>query len=541
VHFAVASVTGSYVGTNVGVGLTPTDDAAVGRSVGVLVVGFVVDGAFVGGVVYMTRNFQKLMVGGLQTTATDAVTTCPAYTKLLEVCNEIKDVLDSDDYDAEQKNEQILALLSTINEDSEWKSPYDSSRPDDVSWMTKTKQHLLDTFELARETLRMAPNANLVYIMEDAYFKHIPFEILVEYFTTQPISLFDKNPHNFTARLYRVMVAQDQYISVIVMDCSFFSPFAIQSSSSATTRIKSSASLVAVTHVLAAAGIVSSDVLSKVHGLFKAFGIGVEGRFIHGSVSNPAGKLEAACQLVLPRNYGVNPYNPGLQEIANTLTRMFGDRHSLTSRKIPKLYAVGIIQILGVDRVGNWLRDIHNITVPLREPSLFLQSMQQRGRENYLARNRLRRRANSAELAALEKLVAGGEVLDDVQLARRDELQSARKRRSEKRKLKDQANSAELDALKQLVANGVKLNDDDQARLDELQIARKRRNEKRKLRYHAKRQKREDAACAETDHPFNRRELYNCNACTLCNALFSSQSAMKKHISKFIPRSHIIL
>jgi len=51
VHFAVASVTGSYVGTNVGVGLTPTDDAAVGRSVGVLVVGFVVDGAFVGGVV----------------------------------------------------------------------------------------------------------------------------------------------------------------------------------------------------------------------------------------------------------------------------------------------------------------------------------------------------------------------------------------------------------------------------------------------------------------------------------------------------------
>jgi len=435
------------------------------------------------------------MVGGLQTAATDAVTTCPAYTKLLEVCNEIKDVLDSDDYDAEQKNEQILALLSTINEDSEWKSPYDSSRPDDVSWMTKTKQHLLDTFELARETLRMAPNANLVYIMEDAYFKHIPFEILVEYFTTQPISLFDKNPHNFTARLYRVMVAQDQYISVIVMDCSFFSPFAIQSSSSATTRIKSSASLVAVTHVLAAAGIVSSDVLSKVHGLFKAFGIGVEGRFIHGSVSNPAGKLEAACQLVLPRNYGVNPYNPGLQEIANTLTRMFGDRHSLTSRKIPKLYAVGIIQILGVDRVGNWLRDIHNFTASLREPSLFLQSMQQRGRENYLARNRLRRQARREELAALEQLEAGGEVLDDVQLARRDELQSARKRT----------------------------------------------NEYEQLRRRAKRQKREDAACAETDHPFDRRELYNCNACTLCNALFSSQSAMKTHISKFIPRSHIIL
>ena len=135
---------------------------------------------------------------------------------------------------------------------------------------------------------------------------------------------------------------------MIVMDCSFFTPFAIQSNSSATTRIKSSASLVAVTHVLAAAGIVSSDVLSKNHGLLKAFGIGVEGRFIHGSVSNPAGVVEQACHLVLPRNYGVNPYEPGTQEVATTLTRMFGDTYSMTSPKIHKLYAVAIIQILGM-------------------------------------------------------------------------------------------------------------------------------------------------------------------------------------------------
>ena len=46
---------------------------------------------------------------------------------------------------------------------------------------------------------------------------------------------------------------------MIVMDCSFFSPFAIQLSSSSTTWIKSSASLVAVTHVLAEAGIVCMD------------------------------------------------------------------------------------------------------------------------------------------------------------------------------------------------------------------------------------------------------------------------------------------
>jgi len=164
-----------------------------------------------------------------------------------------------------------------------------------------------------------------------------------------------------------------------------------------------------------------------------------------------------------------------------------------------------------------------------------LQSAREKKREAA----RLRRHANSAELATLKKLVAGGEVLNDVQLARRDELQSARKRRSEKRKLRRQANSAELDALKQLVANGVKLNDDDQARLDELQIARKRRNEKSKLRYHAKRQKREDAACAETDLPFDERELDNSHACTLCNKLFSAPSAMKLHTSKFIPLSHL--
>ena len=55
-------------------------------------------------------------------------------------------------------------------------------------------------------------------------------------------------------------VVQDQYINVIVMDCSFFSPFAIELSSSSTTWIKSSSvSLVAVTHVLAEAGIVCMD------------------------------------------------------------------------------------------------------------------------------------------------------------------------------------------------------------------------------------------------------------------------------------------
>ena len=79
----------------------------------------------------------------------------------------------------------------------------------------------------------------------------------------------------------------------------------------------------------------------------------------------------------------MNPYKPGLQEVANTFTRKFGNKHSLTSRKIHKLYAVAIIQILGVDRVGNWLRDIHNFTVSLKDPNLFLdESMQQQGSDN---------------------------------------------------------------------------------------------------------------------------------------------------------------
>jgi hypothetical protein len=112
---------------------------------------------------YMTRYFQQQMVGDLPTTATDAVTTSRTYTKLLEVCNKIKDVLESSDLDAEQMNERILALLSTINEDSEWKSPYDSDRPDYKLWTEMTKNHLLHKFESSREMLCESPNSNLVF------------------------------------------------------------------------------------------------------------------------------------------------------------------------------------------------------------------------------------------------------------------------------------------------------------------------------------------------------------------------------------------
>jgi hypothetical protein len=380
---------------------------------------------------YMTRYFQQQMVGDLPTTATDAVTTSRTYTKLLEVCNKIKDVLESSDLDAEQMNERILELLSTINEDSEWKSPYYSDTPNDKSWMENTEDHLLYTFQSAWEMLCESPDSNQVYIMEAEYFKHMSDNFFKKYFTLPPISLFDKNPHNFSARLYRVKVgqvviddvAQDQYINMIVMDCSFFSPYAIQSNSSDTTRIKSSASLVAVTHVLVEAGIVSSE----------------EGRFTHGTVSNPAGVVAQACRLILPNNYMVNQYEPGVEEVAKKFMRSSGDKHSLDSRKLHKLYAVAIVQILGVELVGNWLRNIHNVTVSLRDPNLFLQSMQQQGIENATVRRRLKRQDDSANLATLEQLVAAGRGLDDEQQVRLEELRKTKKRVNEMQRVRRQA------------------------------------------------------------------------------------------------------
>ena len=156
-----------------------------------------------------------------------------------------------------------------------------------------------------------------------------------------------------------------------------------------------------------------------------------------------------------------------------------------------------------MDLVGKWLRDIHNITVPLSDPS-FLQSMQQRGRENCRKREyesrRLRHQANSEELAVLEKLLADREVLDDVQLARLEELRSARERVRERQNESNRLNSAELAALEQLEADEEVLDDVQLARLEELRRAKKRHNEAALSSYHAKRQKREEAAPVES-HP----------------------------------------
>ena len=162
----------------------------------------------------------------------------------------------------------------------------------------------------------------------------------------------------------------------------------------------------------------------------------------------------------------------------------------------------------------------------------FLQGLQNRKNETC----RLKRQAKRDELTALEQLEADGEA-DDVQLARLGVMRSSR----EKRRLKRRAKRVECDKLEQLLADGEKLNDVQLARLKLLQSEKKRKNEADRLRYHAKRQKKADAACAVTDQPFKRRELDNSHACTLCNKLFTKSGSMKTHTSKFIPRSHFIL
>jgi hypothetical protein len=118
--------------------------------------------------------------------------------------------------------------------------------------------------------------------------------------------------------------------------------------------------------------------------------------------------------------------------------------------------------------------------------------------------------------------------------------ENQRKRKRETQRLSRQAKSVELAELEQLVDDQVELTAEQQARLVALQSAKKRNSETTLLIYHAKRQKREDAACVESQLPFSFRELDNNNACTLCNALFSSPNYMKTHTSKFILCSHFI-
>jgi hypothetical protein len=221
------------------------------------------------------------------------------------------------------------------------------------------------------------------------------------------------------------------------------------------------------------------------HGLNLTFGIGVEGRFTHGTVSNPAGVVEQACHLVLPRNYMVNQYEPGVQEVANEIMRSSGDKHSLDSRKLHKLYAVAIVQILGVGLVGNWLRNIHNNTVSLSDPKVFLQSMQQQGIENKRLRKRLKRQEERVELDTLEQLVAAGGGLNDEQGVRLEVLRSAIENKRLRERLRYQKNSADHATLEQLVADGGVLNDEQEVRLEVLLSAKERKSEYDRLRYQA--------------------------------------------------------
>jgi hypothetical protein len=129
-----------------------------------------------------------------------------------------------------------------------------------------------------------------------------------------------------------------------------------------------------------------------------------------------------------------------------------------------------------------------------------------RSRENA----RVKRQAKRDELSKLEQLEADGEA-DDVQLARlrvlrrsrenaRLKRQANKERKSEYDRSRRQAKSAELVELKQLVANEEDINDVQQAKLEVLQSAKNKKNEADRLYYQAKRQKRIEEDIGQ-EHP----------------------------------------
>ena len=81
------------------------------------------------------------------------------------------------------KSEAILAQLSSVNKDSMFADLFERSRPDDESWMDANSKHLLGIFKTADQSLCKSPHANLIFIMEEDYFKHIPSSLLDKYFT----------------------------------------------------------------------------------------------------------------------------------------------------------------------------------------------------------------------------------------------------------------------------------------------------------------------------------------------------------------------
>jgi len=260
---------------------------------------------------YTPRYFQHQMVGGLQTIATDAVTTCPTYTKLLEV-------LDSDDFDAEKKIKQILALLSTTNEESEWKSPYDSSSrttyrgrqiPSNISsirlsqrgsrrfarlqmrtWFTLWKQSTPSIFPTKFSSISLHPQSassiriHTTFLLDSIGLRWVK-SILMMWFKTS-ISMWlwwiAHSSHHLQFNWVRALLLGSRVVQVLLPSLTYL-----------------------LRQVLFAW--IAQSIWYRSRRTFYTWGSVQSGR-----------RGWESCQLVTPRQYGVNPYNPGLQEVANT-------------------------------------------------------------------------------------------------------------------------------------------------------------------------------------------------------------------------------
>lgn len=330
---------------------------------------------------YLTRWVQSFMLGDQESIAKNAVTSCSTYDELVDVCEEIKVALDSE-LPIEEKSDRIFRELSTFISEND--DPYNSTRPNDDLWTKETGRHVRAMIVSDRKTLSKSPEMKIVHFMEYQFFLQIPEKEKKKYFSN-PIDLFDSNPHDFAAQLHQIEVGDGLYTNVIVLGCSYFTPFALESSSSPTTRIRNSACFAAVTDVLAHAGIVESEVSDKVNALFRSFGIVIEG---HGTVDRPEGSVPAACHQTIPKKFCTNPWKGGVKEIANILMRKHGDTYTLTpvGNRLHLQFTVAIIQIMGKAYMRKWLHDIHGI--PLGDdPEIFLDSMQMQGVENGQKRN----------------------------------------------------------------------------------------------------------------------------------------------------------
>jgi hypothetical protein len=145
----------------------------------------------------------------------------------------------------------------------------------------------------------------------------------------------------------------------------------------------------------------------------------------------------------------------------------------------------------------------------------------------------LRCQTNSAELATLDKLVADGGVLNDVQRLRLEDLRSAKKRKSEYDQLRNQQKREVLDTIKQLDADGGVLDDVQQAKLEDLRSAKKRKIEYDRLRKQEKRQKR---ACDEK-HPMIKLLVSSNKKCSPMLIAIITDGTLKKVLtSYFVPQ-----